>query len=217
VYNFFIKKMTALHPKLLSIVYQSVINPELIDDEFYKGITYLLAKKDNATSPVDLRPITCLPNIYKLVSKVVTKLTGEICELNDVISANQMGTKQRCQGAKQQALVNKSLNVDHDNELYTSWINVKKAFDSVRHEYLVDCLRAIELPECIIAFVERMLEHQKTSLHVNSEDIGTVRIFNGGGGREKKKTTDGRRKKKINALCNLVSDQNIAKIRKKEK
>ncbi|KAI2805264.1 hypothetical protein BLOT_004258 [Blomia tropicalis] len=49
----------------------NVIGYYLINEELYMGTTYLVPKKVNADNPADLRPITCLPNIFKLVSKVV--------------------------------------------------------------------------------------------------------------------------------------------------
>ncbi|KAI2795587.1 hypothetical protein BLOT_016634 [Blomia tropicalis] len=179
VYNFFIKKITSLHTKLSLIVCQVVSDPEQIDEEFYRGITYLIAKKENANSPEDLRPITCLPSIYKLVSKVVAELVNEMCELNGLIADNQMGTKRKCQGAKEQAIINKLINLDNNNQLYTCWIDIKKAFDSVRHEYLIDCLVRINMPENIIAFVSRMLIHQNTELMINQESIGNAKIESG--------------------------------------
>lgn len=179
VYNFYIKKITSLHQKMYTLIGQCVMNPSMIDEEFYSGVTYLLGKKEHTILPEELRPITCLPNMYKIVSKVVTNLLSEICELNNIISTNQMGTKRRCQGAKQQALINKALNMNNNNNLCTSWIDVKKAYDSVRHPYLIDCLEKLKIPECILEFIKRMLHHQKTTLFLNGEGIGKVNIENG--------------------------------------
>ena len=154
VYNFFIKKMMSLHLKLARLVFDAVMEPSMINEELYMGTTYLVPKKVNVDNPTDLRPITCLPNIFKLISKVVKSIVYEVCELNKVISPNQMGVKSRCQGAKEQALINKALNLDHNNELCTSWIDIRKAFDSVNHGYLIACLEKLELPKCVIEFVE---------------------------------------------------------------
>ena len=110
VYNFFIKKITSLHNKLKNAITEAVKNPETIDESFYTGTTYLLPKKDNASQPEETRPITCLPNIIKLINKVNTELVYETCELNNIISKTQMGTRRRCQGAKEQALINKFVN-----------------------------------------------------------------------------------------------------------
>ncbi|MDE5978285.1 MAG: reverse transcriptase family protein [Turicibacter sp.] len=179
VFNFFIKKMTALHPKLHEIVFKCILSPDQIDESFYSGLTYLLAKSENASDPADLRPITCMPNLYKLVSKIVASLIGKICDMNNVISTNQMGTRKRCQGAKEQALVNKCLNDANDNKLLTAWIDISKAFDSVNHNYVISCLERLSLPPFIIEFTKRMLAKQKTELYLLQDPVCMARIENG--------------------------------------
>ena len=56
------------------------------------------------------------------------------------IFKNQLGTIRRIQGAKEQALINIAINKEHKNNLKTSWIDVKKAFDTVDHDYLLHCI-----------------------------------------------------------------------------
>nr|XP_027204724.1 uncharacterized protein LOC113798392 [Dermatophagoides pteronyssinus] len=178
VYNFFIKRMTSLHPKLYLLIREAIKNPDMIDIEFYKGTTYLIAKKDNAISPKELRPITCLPNLYKLISKVATTLMGRVCDLNDVLSDNQMGTKKRCQGAKQQALINKNLNMSNEYNLKTSWIDIQKAYDSIDHNYLVFARDDQSLKE-ICWYVSDSLE--KLGLKINQQksasNIESAQVF----------------------------------------
>ena len=87
-----------------------------------------------------------------------------------------MGTRRRCQGAKEQALLNKALNEYYDNRLFTSWIDIQKAYDSVKHQYLIDVLERLEAPPNVVAFVKRMLEKQGTNLICNKEEIGRIKI-----------------------------------------
>ena len=126
VHNFFIKKIHALHDKIKEIICEIISNPEIIDEEFYIGTTYLIPKVNNASQPNELRPITCLPNLYKLVSKVIASILARICDVNNIISINQMSTRRACQGAKQQALINKNINIKYNNSLATSWIHWRK-------------------------------------------------------------------------------------------
>ncbi|XP_040072198.1 uncharacterized protein LOC120844471 [Ixodes scapularis] len=158
---------------------KTVDDPEQIDGRLYMGTTYLIVKTKRASKGKELRSITCLPNIYKLLSKVVTALVTDLCEVNELISANQMGTRRGCQGAKQQILLNKVLNQKHNNGLFTSWIDIQKAYDSVKHDYLVAVLTKLGMPENIIKFVKRTLAFQRTSLVCHQSDIGQVRINKG--------------------------------------
>jgi len=179
VYNFYIKRMHALHKRMTQIMCEAIENPDLIDETMYTGYTFLIPKVKMAEHAKELRPITCLPNMYKLLSKVITTFVSDMCEVNGVISENQLGTRRGCQGAKQQALLNKCLNQKYDNRLCTSWIDIQKAYDSVQHEYLIDVLKRIEVPLNIIKFVERTLALQQTNLICNREVIGKVRIEKG--------------------------------------
>ncbi|XP_040073226.1 uncharacterized protein LOC120845751 [Ixodes scapularis] len=96
-----LKKLTALHFRLTDLLVKAVDDPEQIDGRLYMGTTYLIVKTKRASKGKELRSITCLPNIYKLLSKVVTALVTDLCEVNEVISANLMGTQRGFQGAKQ--------------------------------------------------------------------------------------------------------------------
>ena len=92
--------------------------------------------------------------------------------LQNLIAADetqQQQTRRNCQGAKLQVLINKNLK--------TAWIDIQKALDSVPHTYLLDCLRAANIPTNLIKFVERTLEFQKTNLQLNNENIGAVMMI----------------------------------------
>ncbi|KAM0684823.1 hypothetical protein COBT_003968 [Conglomerata obtusa] len=87
-----------------------------------------------------------MSNLYKLTTKfIATALQAEI-EKRNLLSENQLETVRRVQDAKEQALINIALNKKYDNNLKTTWIDVKKAFDSIDHEYLHICLKKLNLP-----------------------------------------------------------------------
>ena len=90
-----------------------------------------------------------------------------------------MGTKQRCQGAKEQMLINKTINYSNGNNLNSCWLDVQKAYDSVQHEYLMECIQQINIPSNICEFVDRMLKCQKSELIMNRETIGTIKLTRG--------------------------------------
>ena len=58
-------------------------------------------------------------------------------EARGLLTENQLGTVRRVQGAKEQALLNICINKEHGNMLKAMWIDVKKAFGSVNHGYLI--------------------------------------------------------------------------------
>ena len=90
-----------------------------------------------------------------------------------------MGTKKHCQGAKEQMLINKTINYGNKNSLKSSWFDVRKAYDSLDHKYLLECLSNINIPEHIVQFISRMLKKQKCELFLNRESIGTIELERG--------------------------------------
>ena len=99
--------------------------------------------------------------------------------MNKVISNNQMGTRRMCQGAKEQALINKVLNQSNGYNLKTSWIDIRKAYDSVHHKYLEDCINKLNMPNNIQNFIRRTLNNQNVNLILNGEEIGKVKVERG--------------------------------------
>ncbi|XP_029655920.1 uncharacterized protein LOC115229760 [Octopus sinensis] len=114
VYNFFIKKLDSLHKFLFDEIRNIITGSSQPQSWFYTGITYLIPKKDNSTEAGDFRPITCMPCLYKLVTKCVDEKIAEYVEVYDLISECQLGTKRHCQGAKEQALINCCVNRSHE-------------------------------------------------------------------------------------------------------
>lgn len=62
-------------------------------------------------------------------------------ESRRLLSENQLGCVKGVQGPKEQALLNIDINLAYGNDLKTAWIDAKKAFDSVDHEYLIECIK----------------------------------------------------------------------------
>ena len=66
-----------------------------------------------------------------------------------LVAENQLGTVKYVQGVKEQALLNICINKEHGNMLKAMWIDVKKAFDSVNHGYLMKCIEKLNFPTWI--------------------------------------------------------------------
>ncbi len=56
-------------------------------DWFYKEITYLIPK-GTPKQESDFRPITCMSNLYKPITKCVTKVMQLVVEQRDLLAEN---------------------------------------------------------------------------------------------------------------------------------
>ncbi|MEG2848334.1 MAG: reverse transcriptase family protein [Bacilli bacterium] len=178
IYNFFIKKITSLHEELLFIINENFKENKIEADWYYTGVTYMIPK-NNISEPKNLRPITCMPNLYKLQNKLINSKLINFIEINKIISENQMGGRSKCQGAKEQALFNRTIYENNKNMIDTAWLDIKKAYDSVNHEMLAECMKKLGIPDQITNYVKSNMEKWKVMINFNKEEIGTIKIKKG--------------------------------------
>ncbi|KAI5148113.1 hypothetical protein ENBRE01_3047, partial [Enteropsectra breve] len=178
VYNFFIKQSKFLWPHITKEI-EEVLNGKKEPEEwFYTGLTFLIPKVENPESPKEYRPITCMPNLYKLCTKICTKSLTDVVEKYQLLSENQMGTVRNAQGAKEQGLINKNIN-KCNNDLKTMWIDVKKAYDSIDHEYMKTILENLALPSWIKNFIKNLMGKWNIQIIYDNKNIIKVPINRG--------------------------------------
>ena len=110
-----------------------------------EGTTYLLAKSNDTKDPKNYRPITCLSITVKLQTLVLTDRTYSHLKQNDLFLLEQKGCRRGSYGCKDQLMINKMIFENckkRKRNLSCVWIDYKKAFDSVPHEWI---LRSLEL------------------------------------------------------------------------
>ena len=170
IFNFFIKKLESIHQHLYDAIKKICLENQSESSWFYKGITYLIPKGVPKKGS-DFRPITCMSNLYKLTTKCVTKVMQAIVENRELLAENQLGTVRMVQGAKEQALLNIAINKFYSHSLKTVWIDVKKAFDSVDHVYLIKCLEKYNFPPWILNFLKDIISKWKLSIRAGKDEI----------------------------------------------
>ncbi|KAL6121944.1 hypothetical protein NUSPORA_01052 [Nucleospora cyclopteri] len=97
-------------------------------------------------------------------------------EKRGLFAENQLGTVRKVQGAKEQALLNLALNKEHGNQLKTAWIDVKKAYDSINHDYLLQCINKLNFPKWITRFLESIVSKWIIDIKVNKKSILRKRV-----------------------------------------
>jgi hypothetical protein len=89
VYNFFIKESKCLHQYIITEMRKILSKPESAPEWFFSGLTYLIPKKTGEQAE-DHRPITCMSTLYKIYTKTVAIQLRRFCEINQVLSENQL-------------------------------------------------------------------------------------------------------------------------------
>ena len=186
IQNYWWKVFKKIHPKLLDAYNEIVNNPESSPDWFIIGRTSLIPKKKETKIPSNYRPITCLPITYKILSSIMTKRIKQHLETYELIPEEQKGGVSEKQGTVDQLLID-SMVLDHAKKnkrnLATAWIDYRKAFDSIPHDWLEKSLKIHKFPPKITHFILSLMKKWKTSLNISAqgETISTslIEILNG--------------------------------------
>lgn len=181
IQNYWYKKFTCLHTQLTQHINAFITNPQQMPVFLTEGITYMLPKDNNISDPAKYRPITCLQTIYKIVTACITQCIQTHITVNNILAEQQKGCRPESQGSKEQLVIDSVvLKQAHTKQrnLYTTFIDYKKAFDSVPHSWLVRVLHLYRIDPDIIFFLKHAMSHWRTTLHLhyNNYTIQTDQI-----------------------------------------
>lgn len=168
--NFWYKRFSSTHSQLVKLYNDILIHPENTPDFMTKGITYLLPKTSPTTpDPSKYRPITCLPTLYKILTGILANKIYKHVSDNKIMAEEQKGCKKEARGYKEQLIIDAVLTKDalkNKKDLFSAYIDYQKAFDSVPHSWLLDCLTMYKINPQITNFLKTTMKKWETNLLV---------------------------------------------------
>ena len=181
VHAYWLKKLTNLHERLAQQMQQAIEGG--IPQWMGTGRTVLIMKdKEKGAVVENYRPITCLPTTWKLLTSILAEEIYNHLDKNKVLPVEQKGCRKSSRGTKDQLLIDKMVLRNckrRHTDLFTSWIDYKKAYDSVPHSWLLKSLELTKVNPMIVQFLSRAMTMWKTHLSINNETIGECRIRRG--------------------------------------
>ncbi|KAF7682512.1 hypothetical protein TCON_2261 [Astathelohania contejeani] len=117
-----------------------------------------------------------MSNLYKLTTKCVTQVMQLEVERRGLLTDNQLSTVMRIQGTKEQVMLNLSLNKEQGHSLKSTWIDVKKAFNSSKHKHLVVCISKLSFHKWITCFVKEKTSIWSLYVRAEPESIVNKRV-----------------------------------------
>lgn len=159
--------------KDFTVAVQSFFSKGFLPKGLNSTILALIPKKDSAQEMRDYRPISCCNVLYKVISKII---------------ANRLkGTLPQCISYNQSAFIKDRLLVENlllATEIVKDYhkedvsprcamkIDIAKAFDSVNWPFLLNTLRALNMPEEFIHWIKLCVCTASFSVQVNGELAG---------------------------------------------
>ena len=147
------------------------------------GRTSLIIKDvAKGSAPSNFRPITCLSSVWKLFSSIIHHIIYHHLESNDLLTSEQKGCYRGSRGTKDQLLVDKLVLTEahkrHKN-LYITWLDFHKAFDSVSHDWILKCSSLYGIHPKICGVIATSMQFWRTTLTCNNVVLGDVNIRRG--------------------------------------
>lgn len=173
LHNFWWCYLSNLHPKLADILHHTINNPHETPQWLTTGRTTLVPKKLDTKNPANYRPITCLPIIYKILTNVITNRMKHHIEINHIVPDEQKGCSNATYGTIDQLSINGMVMTDavrKSRNISTAWIDYKKAFDSIPHDWLIESLKIHKFDNITINFFTNTIKNWRTSLHLHTKD-----------------------------------------------
>ena len=106
-----------------------------------------------------------------MLTSILTERSYTHILKNDIIREEQRGCTRNSYGCKDQLLLNKIEDCKKKKKnLSMAWIDYRKAYDSVRHEWILKTLQMYRFNEKLIKFMEASMSNWKTTMKLFYND-----------------------------------------------
>ena len=176
--NFWLKTLTATHASLAYAFNNLIANNHNMPLWLTKGKTFLIPKNEKTELAKNYRPITCLNNIYKLLTKIISERLYQHLTTNNLFPAEQKGCTKNTYGCKDHLLTSKMLQKDckqRNRDMSIAWIDYKKAFDKVPHTWIIEALNIYRAPLILQSFISKTMQTWNTDLYLPPEHKNNTR------------------------------------------
>ena len=153
--NYWIKGLVSMH-ELLGRVLEQLISRQIAIPNWFTGGRTVMLNKDGEESAANKRPITCLNTMYKLFTKIIGTFLINHNMKHDLIQLDQRGGKARSLGSIDNLFIDKAILdncINNHKNLSCTWYDVRKAYDSVSHQWILKCLEIHRVPKNLCDFI----------------------------------------------------------------
>ena len=137
--------------------------------------------KSPSSSPSDYRPISLLPIISKVLERHVFNFLSDFCTQHNLLSDSQYGFRSGF------STISALLSVTNDwfslldshNSVCAVFFDLRKAFDSVPHQLLLDTLSSSGIPPHLFLWLRNYLSNRSQKVVVNGSSSCTSHVLSG--------------------------------------
>ena len=176
IHNYWYKQLISIHKPLADAINEILHQPAKTPSFLTEGITYIKPKCQQTQDPSNYRPITCLPTLYKIITAILTHKIDTHLQVHNILTEEQKGCRKKNQGCKEQLIIDSTVMKQAEKDqrnLFTCYIDYKKAFDSIPHTWLLHVLEIYKIPKTITQFLTYTMKTWRTSIHLTTDNPNT--------------------------------------------
>ena len=150
-------------PDVLADIYNKVIATNIFPDSWKIATVVPLPKINNPKSPSELRPISLLPIVGKIMEKIIHSQLKDYLEIENLLVSQQHGFRKNhsTQSACAKFIDDIMLYLDKGYSTVAVFLDVKKAFDTINHQVLLKKLQNLNVGQNALALIENYLTNRK--------------------------------------------------------
>lgn len=152
--------------KVRALFYNLIMRNGSLDGELKKARTVLIPKGTGCISPADTRPLSITSVVVRQLHRILAKRFRCLHKFSD----NQRAFID-CDGTLENLSIVSTILADARTELrevHLATLDLRKAFDSVRHETILDTITAIGCPRPFIEYIRCLYTGSETLLQYGS-------------------------------------------------
>lgn len=170
IHNFWLKRLPCVLPYLARFFTSFIDDPGEIPVYMTKGKTLLLPKDgDDTQDPSKYRPITCLCTLYKILTSCIADKIYCHLDQHSVMATEQKGCIKMSRGCKEQLVIDAVVMEQayyRSRNIFTAFIDYRKAYDSVPHSWLTRVLEIYKVAPGIVGMLRHLMLSWETTLYL---------------------------------------------------
>ena len=172
--NKFIKKYWELFRYPLFNCANHMFEIGTMPDSFKTAKIKLIPKKGDCGKLKNWRPISLLDNFYKIISRLVTTRIRKVIDKLTPIGQKAYSKKRQCQEVVVNILdeIAKCKKLNKKAALVS--LDIKKAFDSLSHKFVVDVLRFFNFGEQITNWIKTICFGRRACISLTSDTLSEI-------------------------------------------
>ena len=157
-------------PDILLDIFNKVIISRTFPDDWKIATVIPLPKVNNPKTPSELRPISLLPIIGKIMEKIIHNQLKKYLEENNMLTAQQHGFRKNhsTQSACAKFIDDIMLHLDGGDRTVAVFLDIKKAFDTLNHNILLKKIEKLLVGPNTVALLRDYLDNRQQCVLYNN-------------------------------------------------